>query len=52
MRRRKVRRHGHAPAKLDAFKATIAEWLEKDATVSGAVIEQRLRPLGYWICFD
>ncbi len=34
-------------SKLDAFKATIAEWLEKDATVSGAVIEQRLRPLGY-----
>jgi transposase len=32
---------------LDPFKATIAEWLEKDATVSAAVIEQRLRPLGY-----
>ena len=47
MRRRKVRRHGHCTSKLDAFKATIAEWLEKDTTVSGAVIEQRLRPLGY-----
>ena len=34
-------------SKLDPFKATIAEWLEKDATVSGTVIEQRLRPLGY-----
>jgi transposase len=34
-------------SKLDAFKATIAEWLEKDATVSSTVIEQRLRPLGY-----
>lgn len=34
-------------SKLDAFKATIVEWLEKDATVTGAVIQQRLRPLGY-----
>jgi transposase len=34
-------------SKLDPFKATIAEWLEKDPTVSAAVIEQRLRPLGY-----
>jgi transposase len=34
-------------SKLDAFKATIAEWLEKDATLTGAVIQQRLRPLGY-----
>jgi transposase len=34
-------------SKLDAFKTTIAEWLEKDATVTGAVIQQRLRPLGY-----
>ena len=34
-------------SKLDPFKATIAEWLENDATVSGAVMEQRLRPLGY-----
>lgn len=34
-------------SKLDAFKTTIAEWLEKDPTASAAVIEQRLRPLGY-----
>ena len=34
-------------SKLDAFKSTIAEWLQKDAKVSGTVIEQRLRPLGY-----
>ncbi len=34
-------------SKLDPFKATIAEWLEKDPTVSAAVIQQRLRPLGY-----
>jgi hypothetical protein len=34
-------------SKLDPFKSTIAEWLQKDAKVSGTVIEQRLRPLGY-----
>src|SRR6202008_1405994 len=34
-------------SKLDPFKTTIAEWLEKDASVTGAVILQRLRPLGY-----
>jgi transposase len=34
-------------SKLDPFKTTIAEWLEKDPTVTAAVIEQRLRPLGY-----
>ena len=34
-------------SKLDPFKATIAEWLEKDPTVTAAVMEQRLRPLGY-----
>ena len=34
-------------SKLDPSKATITEWLEKDATVSGAVIQQRLQPLGY-----
>jgi len=34
-------------SKLDPFKATIAEWLTKDPTVTAAVIEQRLRPLGY-----
>ena len=36
-----------ASSKLDPFKATIAEWLEKDPAASAAVIEQRLRPLGY-----
>ena len=34
-------------SKLDTFKPVIAEWLEKDASVTSAVIEQRLRPLGY-----
>ena len=34
-------------SKLDPFKTTIAEWLEKDAMVTGTVIVQRLRPLGY-----
>jgi transposase len=34
-------------SKLDPFKATIAEWLEKDPSVTAAVIEQKLRPLGY-----
>ncbi|MGA2329401.1 MAG: IS21 family transposase [Bryobacteraceae bacterium] len=34
-------------SKLDPFKTTIAELLEKDPTVSAAVIGQRLRPLGY-----
>jgi len=34
-------------SKLDPFKTTIAEWLEKDAKVAGTVIEQRLRTLGY-----
>jgi transposase len=34
-------------SKLDPFKTTIAEWLEKDPTVTAAVIEQKLRPLGY-----
>jgi transposase len=34
-------------SKLDAFKGNIAEWLEKDHKVTAAVIEQRLRPLGY-----
>jgi transposase len=34
-------------SKLDPFKTTITEWLEKDPTVRGTVIEQRLRPLGY-----
>jgi transposase len=34
-------------SKLDPFKPTIAELLEKDPTVSAAVIGQRLQPLGY-----
>src|SRR5215471_7017838 len=34
-------------SKLDAFKGNIGEWLEKDPKVTAAVIEQRLRPLGY-----
>ena len=34
-------------SKLDPFKGQIAEWLEKDPHASAAVIEQRLRPLGY-----
>lgn len=34
-------------SKLDPFKTSIAECLEKDATVTAAVIEQRLRALGY-----
>src|SRR5215472_12476171 len=32
---------------LDPFKTTVAEWLEKDPSVTAAVIEQKLRPLGY-----
>jgi transposase len=52
-----IRKYLNAPAqrpsrrqrssKLDPFKTTIAEWLEKDPAVRGTVIEQRLRPLGY-----
>jgi transposase len=34
-------------SKLNAFKGNITEWLEKDPKVTAAVIEQRLRPLGY-----
>src|ERR1700693_5422979 len=34
-------------SKLDPFKATIAEWLEKDPSATAAVIEQRLQALGY-----
>lgn len=54
---RTIRKYLDAPAqgpaqrrresKLDPFKNTITEWLEKDPTVTAAVIEQRLRPLGY-----
>lgn len=35
------------PSKLDPFKATIADLLAQDPTVSSAVIEQRLRSIGY-----
>jgi transposase len=34
-------------SKLDPCKTTIAEWLEKDPSVTAAVIEQKLRSLGY-----
>ena len=34
-------------SKLDPFKGNIGEWLEKDPHVTAAVIEQRLRSLGY-----
>ena len=34
-------------SKLDPFKGNITEWLEKDPRVSAAVIEQKLRSLGY-----
>ena len=54
---RTIRKYLDAPAqgparrnrfsKLDPFKGAIAEWLEKDPQVTAAVIEQRLRPLGY-----
>jgi transposase len=52
-----IRKYLQAPAqspavrqrssKLDPFKTTIAEWLERDPRVTGTVIQQRLRPLGY-----
>ncbi|HEY4363588.1 MAG TPA: DDE-type integrase/transposase/recombinase, partial [Bryobacteraceae bacterium] len=34
-------------SKLDPFKGNIAEWLQRNPQVTAAVIEQRLRPLGY-----
>jgi hypothetical protein len=34
-------------SKLDPYKATIAELLEKDPCASAAVIGQRIQPLGY-----
>jgi hypothetical protein len=43
--------HGSAQrnreSKLDPFKATIAEWLEKDPSAPAPVIEQRLQSLDY-----
>src|SRR5204863_366925 len=57
MRWRTIKKYLDAPAqepaqrqrdsKLDPFKTTIAEWLQKDPSVTAAVIEQKLRPLGY-----
>src|SRR6476646_8184311 len=54
---RTIKKYLHAPAqepaqrqrasKIDPFKVTIAEWLNKDPTVAAAVLEQRPRPLGY-----
>ena len=51
---RSIKKYLHAPAqapaqrqrdsKLDPFKPTIAEWLEKDPTVTAAVIERK-RPM-------
>lgn len=35
------------PSKLDPFKGAITEWLAKDPRVAAAVIEQKLRPMGY-----
>lgn len=34
-------------SKLDPFKSTITEWLEKDPSVTAAVIQRKLRSLGY-----
>jgi transposase len=34
-------------SKLDAFKAVIAEWLEKDPAITAALTHERLQPLGY-----
>jgi transposase len=39
--------HRDRPSKLDPFKAAISEWIGKDPTVTAAVIEQKLRALGY-----
>jgi transposase len=54
---RTIRKYLDAPAqgrstrergsKLDPFKGTIAEWLEKDPSVTSALMQQRLTPLGY-----
>ena len=35
------------PSKLDPFKATIVEWLEKDPRATATLIHYRLSPLGY-----
>src|ERR1700694_5068776 len=54
---RTIKKYLNAPAqepaqrqresKLDPFKTTIAEWLEKDPSVTAAVIEQKLSPPGF-----
>ncbi len=45
--RPKLQLDGPDRAKLDPYKATIAELLEKDPSASAAVIGQRIQPLGY-----
>ena len=53
---RTVEKYLHAPAqapqrqlesKLDTFKPSINEWLEKDPIGTAAVIDRRLRSFGY-----
>jgi transposase len=39
--------HRDRPSKLDPFKVAITEWIEKDPVVTAAVIEQKLRHVGY-----
>src|SRR5947208_5418126 len=39
--------HRTRTSKLDPFKPTIQEWLEQDRCVTGSVIQQRLRELGF-----
>jgi transposase len=39
--------HRDRSSKLDPFKIAIGEWLERDPRVSAAVIEQKLRSMGY-----
>jgi transposase len=39
--------HRDRPSKLDPFKAAISEWIEKDPMVTAAVLEQKLRAMGY-----
>jgi transposase len=39
--------HRSRSSKLDPFKPMIQDWLQQDPTVTGAVIEQRLRQQGF-----
>src|SRR6185295_5600389 len=39
--------HPSRASKLDPFKPAIEEWLERDSSVTAAVILQRLRELGF-----